>query len=533
MDELSNYNRGRRGRSLDGFLPANSAQAGGRLTDGRPRDGFSANPLYKNDGPPAVATTPLGQPSPPQYPPQPISQKIRLGASQQSRRWPRLILRTAGLVLVAGVLMAGYIFGKGYLKARQIFKGGGGAAALSENVDPARLRGEGDGRVNILLLGRAGDGYDGPDLTDTIMVASISPAQKEAALLSVPRDFYIKYSGSYTKINAVYSLGRDRELAQLPSRDADRNQKAEQAGLKAAENSVSSLLGIPIHYRVMVDFAAFREAIDTVGGLEMNVPPELAVKEQMRIDGRPYYLNVAAGQQKFDGFRALAFARSRYTSPRGDFDRAERQRLLLVALKGKVLSAGTYGNPFKISQLIDAFGKHVQSNLSTDEVLRIYDIAKQTDSNNIASVGLADGSGGLVTTAFMNGQSVVIPRAGLGNYKELQSFVRNRLKDGFLASENASIAILNGTDTSGLASRTADDLKSYGYNVSRIGDAPSKGYGQTLIIDLRAGAKKYTRHYLENRFSVNASSSLPPGIDAAGADFVIILGQNESSRLGN
>ncbi len=445
--------------------------------------------------------------------------------------WTR---KKAALAFTSVVLLVGgYFGGAAYLNAKKIFKGGGGAAALQENVDPTKLKGEGDGRVNILLLGRGGAGHEGADLTDTIVIASIDPIQKEAALLSIPRDLYVRTTGGYSKINAVYANAKSYSLANSSRNDPGRTQKAEDAGFAAVESVIQSKIGIPVHYHGIIDFEGFKRAIDTVGGVDVNVPATGTVYELMNIGGR-YILDVKQGPQHFDGMRALAYSRSRYTSPRGDFDRSERQRLIMVALKNKIFSAGTYSNPAKVSKLMSDFGNHIQTNMTVSEVMRLYDIGKSMDSAKISSVGLADPPNNYITTSMVNGLSVVIPRAGLENWKEIQGFVRNRLRDSFLASENATVAILNGTAVSGLAGRTADDLKSYGYNVTQVGDAPTQAYQQTMMIDLRKGAKKYTRRYLENRFKTTAASSLPdPNINPGAADFVIILGQNEQARLQN
>lgn len=446
----------------------------------------------------------------------------------------RQALKTAGFMMVLVLVVGGYLGGKAYLKARQIFRGGGGAAALQEDVDPSRLKGEGDGRVNILMLGRGGAGHEGADLTDTVIVASIDPIQKEAALLSIPRDLYVKSGGGHTKINAVFANAKSKSLASTSNNTPNRNQLADDAGFKAIEDVVVASMGIPIHYHAMVDFEGFKKAIDTVGGVDATISAENTVKETMRLDGRTYVLNVQQGNQHFDGLRALAYSRSRYTSARGDFSRSERQRLILVALKNKVFSLGTFGNPLKINQLISDFGNHVQVNMNTNEVKRLYEIGNTIDSSKVSSVGLADPPNNYVTTSMVNGLSVVIPRAGVDNYKEIQAYVRNRLKDSYLASENASVVVLNGTNISGLATRTSDDLKSYGYNIAQAADAPTHDYQKTVIVDLRNGAKKYTKNYLEKRFGSTAVGSLPdPNINPGTADFVIILGQNEQTRLGN
>lgn len=447
------------------------------------------------------------------------------GKPRKRRGRKQVIMRSLAGVMAAFVLLVGFLFAKGYLKLHQIFKGGAqGAAALQDNVDPSKLRGEGDGRVNILLLGKGGDGHDGPDLTDTILIASIDPVQKQAALLSIPRDLWVQPEGSgYTKINAVYANAK--YAAQAKKQSAD---DAEKAGMSAIEKEIQTDIGIPIHYHVMVDFKAFEQAINTVGGVDINVEASETVYEVLydQSRGKNYTLDVRQGQQHFDGQRALFYARSRHTSARGDFDRTERQRKIIMALKDKVLSLGTFANPVKISQLTDAFGNHVQANLSINEVMRLYDIGKTIDASSVSSVGLADPPNNYVITDNINGLSIVRPRAGVDDFSEIQSYVRNALKDGFIANENANIAVYNGTDTPGLATKKAAELKSYGYNVITIADAPTKNYQQTVLVDLRNGQKKYTKHYLEQRLGVTAVNRLPDSaITPGSADFVIILGQ--------
>lgn len=459
-------------------------------------------------------------------PPSP-AKRSRHGSKHRIKGWSKVAMKTFVGVIITGVLVGGYITGKAYLKARQVFKGGtAGAAALQENVDPTKLNGEGDGRVNVLMLGKGGGGHTAPDLTDTILVASIDPVQNEAAILSIPRDLYVRSKGSGMKINAVYATAKNNVLG---GRSIENQQEvAEKAGFDAIEQAVEDSMGIPIHYHVMIDFDGFKKAIDTVGGIDANITSATSVYEVLYIDGRRYVLDVKPGQEHFDGFRALAYSRSRMASPRGDFDRAARQRLVLIALKEKVFSLGTFGNPIKINQLLNDFGGNMQANLSTNEVTRLYEIGKKIDGSKVSSVGLADPPNNFVTTANISGQSVVIPRAGVEDFSEIKNYIRNALKDGFLRNENATIAVYNGTDIGGLAGRKANDLRSYGYNINVVADAPTKGYSRTVLVDLRNGQKKYTKNYLEKRLGVTAVTSMPDGtIDPGNADFVIILGANE------
>lgn len=435
----------------------------------------------------------------------------------------------AGLIITI-LLIGGFLAFKGYINLNKVLKGGGGAAALNANVDPSKLKGEGDGRVNILLLGRGGEGHEAPDLTDTIIIASIDPIAKEASLLSVPRDLYVPVqSGGSMKINAVYFTGKEASLAKTSRQkqtDAVKNQ-AEEAGFTLLEQTIERNLGLPIHYHTIVDFGGFKQAVDTVGGVDINAPS--AVTETMRIDGKTYKLDVKPGQQHMDGFEALAYSRSRYTSARGDFDRSERQRLVLVALKEKTLSAGTFSNPAKISGLLDTLGTRVRTNFNIQDLQRLYDLGKEINQSKINSIGLADPPNNYVTTANVGGQSVVVPRAGTADFSEIKGYLRNTLKDSFLRDENASIAVLNGTETAGLATEKANELKSFGYNITTIANAPTRAYPKTVIVDLRGGIKKYTKSYLEKRFDATTVATLPDATIVPGtADFVIILGTDQS-----
>jgi len=435
-------------------------------------------------------------------------------------------LKIAGIVVLVLMLIFGFLAAKGYINLRKILSGGGSAAALNQDVDPAKLNVEGDGRINILLLGRGGEGHEGPDLTDTIILVSIDPIAKEAGLVSIPRDLLVEVPGNGSmKINSVFYTGKSLVLNNAGRLNDQLKTNAENQGLDLLQSTVSEVLGVPVHYRAIVDFSGFEKAIDTVGGIDLNVTDP--VFEKMYIKGRNYTLNVKSGQQHMGGFEALAYSRSRHTSKRGDFDRSERQRAIITATKNKVLTAGTYSNPAKITQLLDTFGDHVKTNFALDDLTRLYDVVRQIDNSRMVSIGLADPPNDFVTTANIGGQSVVIPRAGMGNYSEIHNYIRNTLKDSFIKKENASVLILNGTSKPGLAKDKEEELKSYGYNVIGTDSAPNGNYSRTSLIDQRDGQNKYTKHYLERRLRVLSANKLPREIvQPVEADFVIILGSD-------
>jgi LCP family protein required for cell wall assembly len=452
----------------------------------------------------------------------------RFRKPKSTRSRGRRIARGAAISVIALVLGVGSLFTYGYLKARNIFGGGEGAAALQENVDPTQLNGEGDGRVNILLLGKGGPGHEAPDLTDTILVASIDPLMNEAALLSVPRDFFVQdQNGNGTKINAIYSNAK-RAAAYNGSQNES---EIENAGLRAIKKSVTDVLGIPMHYHIMVNFDAFESAIDTVDGITVNVKEPLYDQSvAWLLGGNP--LVADRGLQTFNGERALLYARSRKGSARGDFDRTERQREIIVALQQKIISVGTFSNPFKIMELIDNAGDNVRTDLNgLGEVKRLYEIGQNISGDKVTSVGLADPPNILVTTDMIAGQSVVVPLAGLYQYDDIKSYVRNTIRDPFLKQEDARILILNGTDTPGLATATEKELKSYGYNVVGVGDAPEGTYPKSLLFRVAAEEKPFTESYLKRRINLEVSTQNVVGLPTSeAADFVIILGEDEAIK---
>ncbi len=314
------------------------------------------------------------------------------------RRTKRLIIQSMSFVVALFVIGGGFMAWQGYLAAHKVFQGTGTVAALStDKVAPNLLKGEGDGRVNILLLGVGGVGHDGSDLTDTIIVLSVDPVNNKAVLLSVPRDLWVKmpvnYFGEYQKINAAYSAGKYRYLGKSDPTMAE--PKAIQAGFTSIDQALGDVLGININYHLLVDFKAFRQAVDTVDGVTVDVKESL-YDPSMAWENHNNPLLAAAGVQVMDGKEALLYARSRHTS--SDFARSERQRQLLVALKEKVLTLGTLSNPAKINSIMQAFGNNAYSDLSTEGASRLFTLMRRINDTNIESIGLTTPPHDLLTT---------------------------------------------------------------------------------------------------------------------------------------
>lgn len=410
---------------------------------------------------------------------------VKITTKLQATSWRQRILLGVGALVVS----TGLFFGiKVALATRHIIaKSNGGAPALNGNLDLTQLKGEGDGRINILLLGIGGKGWDGPYLSDTIMVASIDPRTKEVALLSIPRDLYVNITGTRTwsKINAADAFGEENKAG---------------GGPILAEKTVESILGIPIHYYVRVDFSGFKKAVDTVGGVDINVQKALY---------DPYYpgttVNFKPGLQHMNGNLALQYARSRKTT--SDFDRAARQQQILVALKQKAFSINTIANPAKLSGLIDAFGDSVRTDMQLSEMKKLMTIIQGIDSSKISSKVLDTSPGGLLMDGsgkIPGAGSIELPAAGIGNYGAIQAYAHSIFADSYIKDENATIDIQNGTVQSGLATSVSTLLKSYNYNVVTVTTAAQQNYAHTVIYDYTGGKKPYTINYLENRFGVKS-----------------------------
>lgn len=431
------------------------------------------------------------------------------------------VLRFASVCMVLVIAVGGFLSWQAYLNLHRVFRGSGTVAALTgKPIAPSLLKGEGDGRVNILLLGIGGPGHDGPDLTDTIVILSVDPVNNTATMLSVPRDIWVKqpvnYFGASQKINAVYESGKYKALGKMDASNSNAN--AVEAGFTAEDQIMQTVLGLKIHYHMLVNFQAFRQAIDTVGGVTVDVKTPL-IDPTMAWENNRNSTLAPAGIQQMDGTKALLFARSRETS--SDFARADRQRQLMMALKDKVLNAGTISNPTKIDGLMNAFGDNVYSDLSTQGASRLYSIIKNVNDSKITSVGLGDQGQELLTTDHVGNISVVRPLAGLDSYDAIHMYVRSVLLDGYLIKERAGVAVIGKTATE--AAETATTLKSYGYNVTTVMTNVAVG-SQPMIVDLSRGKDPYTKHYLEERYNLRVSTALPAGLNLAdqSTKFVII-----------
>ena len=189
-------------------------------------------------------------------------------------------------------------------------------------------------KLNIMIMGvdrRADD----VGRSDTLMVATIDKKNKQAALLSVPRDTRVAIEGNgFDKINAAYAYG----------------------GSKLSRSAVENLLGTPIQYYILVDIKAFERIIDALGGIDLNVEKRMYYEDPWDDDGG-LVIDLYPGEQHLDGKRAIEYVR--YRDGEGDIGRIGRQQKFMKAVLEKLLT------PSVLPKLPD-FIKEVRSAVETD-----------------------------------------------------------------------------------------------------------------------------------------------------------------------
>jgi LCP family protein required for cell wall assembly len=431
-------------------------------------------------------------------------------SKKDKKRKKRKHLRLYIILGILGVILVGLgWFGFSlYDSMKNIFTGNN-APNLFSLLTAKQLKGESSGRVNILLLGIGDEGHAGQYLSDTIMVLSYDVATKQVAMISVPRDLYVNIGNDCgdAKINYADSCGESVKKDQGPI---------------YAEQTVSQVLDIPIHYYVRVDFTGFKDVVDAVGGVDINVTQDLYDPYYPDDDGlgnQPLYIK--KGLQHMDGATALRYARSRETT--SDFDRARRQQQVLVAIKTKVMSTSTLLNPTKIASLAAALGDNVTTDFDLSYVQRAIDLFNGVDTSTIKNLVFDTSANGLLVSDYSESAGdILIPRAGLYNYSELQAAAKNIFTSGSVITEGAKIAVFNGTSTAGLATSVANTLRSQSYNIINVASADSQDYLVTTIVDGTNGTKPNTIAALEKFFNVKSEK----GTTASGDDIEITVGKD-------
>ena len=361
---------------------------------------------------------------------------------------------------------------------------------------------DGASRVTILIIGldyrdwlaaQETPEIQGPPRSDTMMLLTIDPISKTAGMLSIPRDMWVNIPGGfgYGKINTAYALG---EAYKLPG-----------GGPGLAMKTVENFIGVPIQYYAQIDFGAFTQMIDEIGGLDIEVTETITLDP---IGQHNTIYDLPPGNYHFDGAHVLAYARARYTEG-GDVDRARRQQQVIFAIRDEIVSLNMLPTLVtKAPALYQELSTGIHTNMSLDDAVKLGVLSLQIPQANIKK--------GVIDYSMM---TIGTSPDGLDIFKPIPDKIRELRDEVFgggalspmatgdqaqlLRDEGARVAVMNaGSGIPGLAQSAADFLTSQGMNVALIGNPiehpefPIFYYadGYTTVVDY--SGKPYALRYL-------------------------------------
>ncbi|HEV2742337.1 MAG TPA: LCP family protein, partial [Rubrobacter sp.] len=207
--------------------------------------------------------------------------------------------------------------------------------------------------------------------TDTIMLVRVDPKTGDIRLLSVPRDLLVEIApGEENRINAAYNFG----------------------GIEQTITAFEGYSGVDVAHYAVVDFEGFRDVINAMGGVEVDVPDEMPPKYK-----------IEDGLQTLNGQQALFFARYRGTSG-GDLDRIERQQQMVAALRSQAFSLSTVK---QLPTIIRVANRNVQTDVGLGQAVTLARVLVKRGPNSQMTAQQLKGD----PQTLENGDQVLIPDA--------------------------------------------------------------------------------------------------------------------------
>ncbi len=388
---------------------------------------------------------------------------------------------------------------------------------MDDNYEP--LKTDSNGRTNILAIGTSGynmegdEGngtHDGAQLTDSIMAISLNQDTGDILMISFPRDLKASRTCTATgKINEIYWCNGGGN----PEKEAEANQ--------AIMNEVGSILGIDFQYYAHLNWGSLQSIVDILGGITIKLDEDI----------RDYYYTEAvydAGvEYQINGDQAVGLARARHGTTGGDFSRGNSQQKILIGIKNKLIDAD-----LSIAQYMDlatALGDNLRTNFNVSELKTLAHLSYLFNLDSMRQANLFDPANGiyLMKTANINGISYVIPSAGVGNYSAIQNYVKPLLDNDPRTYEQPRIAILNATDTSGVAAEQKAKLEEEGYTITTIDNIEGNFEDECTLYNLTSRTPG-TISLLEKSLGVGTKTDIPENIPRD-YDIVIVLGPSSGS----
>lgn len=245
----------------------------------------------------------------------------------------------------------------------------------------------------ILLLGVDSE-VDGLDQNtvfngDTMMLITFNPKTLNTTIFSIPRDTYVPISCNGKRSNKINSSAI--------------------GGATCVINTIQDLIGIDIDYYVKINFKGVVDLVEALKGIEVDVPVDFCEQDSNRMYENEICLN--KGLQTLNGEQALALSRHRHSLPLGDFQRVQHQQLVVEAMAKKVKTIRSVNMFYDV---LNAVSKNIETNVSTDEMLNLYNVGKKMMFENGASLN--------IEKTYLTGYDLTMLIPGLGNVYTFQYY---------------------------------------------------------------------------------------------------------------
>lgn len=391
---------------------------------------------------------------------------------------------------------------------------GGRPGQLTANLpDPDPW--DGKSRINILVLGldlRDGETLeDDAPLSDAMILLTMDPLNDTAAGIAIPRDMWVPIPGfGHHKINTAFRLG---ELYNIPG-----------GGPALASQTVEEFLGVPIHFFVQLDFQAFVDFIDHIGGLKMTFDEPITLDRR----GRWNKVTLEPGTYALPGEYILAYARDRSTEGH-DFDRSGRQLEVIMLIRQRILEFDQLPNlVMNAPAIYQDLSAGIRTNLGLNQIVQLAWRAREIPRENIDMVvigpnhvSMGKSPDGLDILRPIPDQIRLLRDETLYAGGALGPMAEGDMAD-ILAEEAPSITVLNGSYQAGLAEATADWLRGMGFDVVSTGNAQAAAVSEVTV----RGSASYGLRWLDSQFGLRAGQIRHDFDPQAEIDLVLVLGDD-------
>jgi len=399
--------------------------------------------------------------------------------------------------------------------------------------------------INVMIVGFGGQKHAGWFLADSIMVASFNPKLKALTMISVPRDLYVynKRDNIIGKINALFARSVGGKKLQFNT------------WARVLSEKLEEIMGLKTPYYAMIDFEWFKNVIDTLGGIMVDVPEKLTDYTYPKNETQVMTVRFDTWLQLMSWERALQYARSRHSS--SDFSRSLRQQLIVEGVMNKLKENGL-GNLNKLQKLYGDYTNMVTTNISLKEMLGMVKYADRL--KHVFSFWYTVECSNLVyrfsypgcflytpPQELMGGASAMIPdgweATNVSFYDYTKNFAFFVAHNQEYLIENQKIEILNGIDknfakatlrkSEWFANQLAVKLKKYAFNITTVQNF-SQILSWTTVYILGTWDYQYTVKTLKNFINIDEVVTTPDPLliqQYTGVDMLLVMGNSYITQL--